>query len=55
MTPYSCCDRMCGADDCINCRPENFNIQHFPEAHLDIDEPEYDRSDPERDWKGMDE
>ncbi len=25
MTPYSCHDRMCGADDCRNCHPENFN------------------------------
>lgn len=20
----SCCDRMCGAEDCPNCHPENF-------------------------------
>ena len=28
--PYDCRDRMCGADDCRTCHPENFDEAGYP-------------------------
>lgn len=41
MTTYSCHDRMCGADDCINCHPENFKSCAETNYHTQLDRDDY--------------
>lgn len=54
-----CHDRMCGAEDCPNCHPENFapgGCYHNVNLCRGMDAPEVDdgptRQDAEREWAG---
>lgn len=40
---YSCCDRMCGADDCANCHP--FAADDAPEEREEAEPREWDDAD----------
>jgi hypothetical protein len=46
MYPYSCSDRMCGAEDCNRCRPGNDDYVEWREGQDEADE---HRADVERD------
>jgi hypothetical protein len=43
MKPIRCSDRMCGADDCPNCHPENFS----PAGRYYLDDDRDDRDEDE--------